>query len=248
MTTTKKIATCRIDTGNGRVTVAAEATETPGLFITPDTQGDSFTSFFSLTHGPSGRRIPTSWNGDDLDHIRAVAKALGETPVDWTGELEAVAAQITEHGEAVQKARKDAKYPIVVAEDVETLGAYPKSEEQATSDAIAKHLTRALQYRTRETWNLTGRDDADGLRIHAEHAAALVSEWALIYALREFAKVDQQVADSIARDIWNAWEDGSTVHEIAWDWAREYGLPVLPDKDEDAETPAVTTITPIEVL
>jgi hypothetical protein len=247
----QQLTTCDIDTGNGRITMYAEATETPGLYVTPDLANGHFVGTFAITHGPSGLRIPVGWDGDDLDQVRAIADALGKTPVDWTADREAVAAQIAEHIDAITAARRDAKYPRVEAEDVRELGAYPLNEEQATADTIAKHLTSGLRYRTRDTWTLIDRDDKDGRAIYMNHAAALVAEWAIVYALREFAKVDQQVADSIARDIWNAWEDGGSVHELAWDWAREYGLPQLPDKDETetpVETLAVVTITPSEVL
>jgi len=30
-------------------------------------------------------------------------------------------------------------------------------------------------------------------------------------------------ADELAKDIWECWDDGGTVHELLWEWADEYG-------------------------
>lgn len=246
---TLTITTIEILTQNGPIAVIAEATDTPGLFVTPDLDGGDFSGTFAITHGPSGLQIPMGWDGEHVDQVRAIARSLGTTPVDWTADRDTVQAQIAEHHALVVAARHDAKYPVLATEETSELGGYPKNEEQATADAIAKHLTVGLQHQTRETWNLVGRRDADGLRIHGLHSAAMVADWALVHVLREFAKVDKQAADAVAREVWEGWEDGSTIHEVSWDWAREYGLPELPEKDEPAaETPAVATLTTSEVL
>ena len=110
-------------------------------------------------------------------------------------------------------------------------GEYPESEEDATAEVIAKHVTRALQYACNETWGLLKCKDDDGRAIYMNHLAAKVANWALVYALREFAKVDRPAADWTARQVWAGWDAGDSIHEFTYEWAREYGLPEVKGED-----------------
>jgi hypothetical protein len=240
--TTVYPATCNVfaraqDGTTTTMTVIAEPSDTPGLMVTPQMYGNRLTGFWQVTHAASGYMIPTGWDGD-IQTARQVADALGATPVDWTADTEAVQAQVVEHADAVNEARRIGQYPGAMVDGewdgkpATGVAPYPGTEAQATADAIARHVTRALQYRCREGWDLIKRDDKDGRAIYDHHMHALVAEWALTLVLREFAKVDQQAADWTARQVWFGWQSGDATHEDVYTWAAEYNLPALPEGDE----------------
>lgn len=226
-------------TGEDRlVVVLAEPTKVPGLVVTPEVAGDRMTGSFMVTHAASGRRLPiTWWPGADIEQARRAADALAGIPVDWTADRESVAKQCAGHMEAIREAIHDAEYapPAADGPDApmgEGPAPYPRTEAQATAEALARHITLQMQYRTRDSWELIRRDDPDGRRIYREHACALVAEWALVSVLRELARVDPMAADHAARTVWLGWESGDTPHEETYDWAREYGLPQFPENEE----------------
>ncbi len=250
-------ATCEVavrdeasDTGWRKVAVVAEPTRTPGLVVTPMLRNGGLSGSWALTHAASGLAIPLGWDADDIDLARRTADALGATPVDWTGDVDSIRMQVAEHQEAVTAARRTAEYPPAVPDRDDAVpgegpAPYPNTEAQATADAIARGLVRSVQHRCAEVWKLIKREDDDGRAIYFQNSAALVAEWGLASVLRAFAKADPQAADHAARQIWLAWEAGDTVHELTYDWAREYGLPevaveVQPgagETDEAAEAP-----------
>lgn len=78
------------------------------------------------------------------------------------------------------------------------------------------------------------RKDDDGRRIYVNNLGALIAGWALVSALRAFAKVDQRAADYAARQIWEGWDAGDSVHEQVGEWAREYGLPEVSRKADES--------------
>lgn len=236
------------------ISVSAEPTDAAGLFITPEVRGGKFSGTFCLTHGPSGLRLPAKLGGgglyghwfapDEIDVARRVAAALATTPVDWTADGDTVARQINEHQEAVRNAVRSGKFPPPGPDDedrapgdAEGPAPYPRTEAQATADAMARHLTRAMQHRSRESFELIGEAKAsnpDGMRRYLDNLHAFIAEWGLVYMLREVAELDQQVADRLARNVFNAWEDGGSVAEFSGEWAAEYGLP----EDDQDDTPA----------
>lgn len=219
------------------VTVMAQPTGTPGLVITPGVCDNGFSGYFILTHAPSGYAVGR--HGDDIYTIQRIADALAELPIDWTADKDTVLAAINEHSEALSKAYTEGRYQQPQADPENDpksseIAPYPRTEAQATADALARHLTRSLQYKCRETWTLIKRRDHDGRQLYLYGTVAKVTEWALVTALRSLAKHDQQLADGIARDVWQGWEDGSTIDENVYEWASEYGIPPLPDERSDA--------------
>lgn len=217
------------------VTVAAQATAAPGLVITPAFSNGKFTGSFTLTHSASGYAVITF--ADDIHVIQRIADQFATLPVDWTADRETVTKAVLANQDAYRGAGRAGLYPKPQEDPDGTpqsseIAPYPRSESEATANALAKHLTRALQYRCRDTWELVRRDDKDGRRIYLTNAAALIAEWGLVVALRGIAKTDPEAADGIARQIWAGWEAGDTTHDDTWAWAREYGIPELPDEDE----------------
>lgn len=236
------------------VSVTAEPTPATGLFIVPEISGGELTGHFTLTHGASGLRMPADLGGggllrgafcpEELNVARRVGKELATTPVDWTLDRDRVVAQVQEHSATVLDAVRRAKLPPAEATDsdgdVETGPApYPRTEAQVTAATLARHLTRGMQYRTAATWKLIGAakpNNKAGMDLYMGNLHALIAEYGLVYLLREIAKLDQDVADKLARDIWNAWEDGGSVHEFTGEWAAYYELPEITD-DGDGPPP-----------
>jgi hypothetical protein len=216
------------------VTVMAETTSVPGLVINPTTSKEGFTGDYTLTHTASGYCLFP--RGMDLWTIRDIATELATVGIDFTASKEAVIEAITANRKAYVAAVNAGRYPAPQSDPDDQpknseIAPYPRSDAQATADAISRHLTRCLQYRTRDTWALVGRDDPEGRRAFRDHAATMIAQWGLVTALREIAQIDPVVADGIARKIYNGWNDGSDTHEDPCAWAREYGLPPLPETD-----------------
>ncbi len=227
------------------VSVTAEPTAATGLFIVPEIVGGEMTGHFTITHAASGLRLPPALGGggllrgafcpEELDVARRVARELSTTPVDWALDRDNVIGQVKEHGAAVIEAVRRGKLPPAEASDSDAEvdnepAPYPRTEAQVTADALARHLTRGMQYRTSAVWRMVGSASAEnkeGMRRYLDALHALLAEYSTVYLLREVAKLDQGVADKLARDVWNAWEDGGSVHEFAGEWAAYYELPEL---------------------
>ena len=81
-TTTFPTVTIHVDTGS-QFEVPAEATEVPGLYVTPDVvlaDPPLFRNGWRLTHGPSGVSMP--YRGPSPAHVRELARALAAV-TDW---------------------------------------------------------------------------------------------------------------------------------------------------------------------
>jgi hypothetical protein len=167
-TTVKVLVGPADDNAAATVTVVADPTDTPGLVITPDLADGRFSGFWALTHVASGYQIPLGDASDDINAARDYAKALGETPVDWTADKDALGEQIKEHSAAMKAAHRAALYPPAEVDGQwdgkpsEGNGAYPGTEAQATADGIARHLTMSLRHDLdMQAGELVKRDDKD---------------------------------------------------------------------------------------
>ncbi len=223
--------------------VTAEPTAATGLFITPEIAGQEMTGRFLLTHGASGYRLPPHLGGggmlsgafapEELHIARRVAQHLADTPIDWTAERETVMAQITTHSAAVTDAVRRGKLPPAETSDGddragEPPAPYPSTEAQATADALARHLTLGLLTRTYAATDLVGEatpTNPDGMRRYYDNLHAMIAEYGLVFVLREVAKLDRDVADKLAREVWAAWDAGDSIGEFVWEWAVAYDLP-----------------------
>lgn len=152
------------DGSQHREPVLAQRTSTPGLVVTPEFIGGSFTGDWVVTHTSSGLRVPVNtWGGLNIDEAERVAQELGKLPIDWTGDKDAVRADLKAQMPAVKEAIHWGQYPPAKPDSdddpkpgADELAPYPRTDEQATADALARHITRGLQYRCKETWKLVG--------------------------------------------------------------------------------------------
>lgn len=98
-----------------------------------------------------------------------------------------------------------------------TIAPYPTRAEDVTADKLAQHIAVAAQRRFRTTM-----DAAD---LDRTVMTLFVQEWGVVFLLREIQeRAGTHVADALARDLWEAWDDGSHLGECIWEWLTEYGI------------------------
>lgn len=94
---------------------------------------------------------------------------------------------------------------------------YPTSAEDVTADKLARHLAVQAQRSYLKTMG-AAEPNRDAM-------ARFVYEWGLVFLLREVQeRAGSHVADTVARGLWEAWEDGSGLGEFLWEWLTEYGI------------------------
>lgn len=80
----------------------------PGLAITPEIVADAdgnilYRGGFLLTHLSTGRRLNGGpWGGSCISCIRAFAKTVVESGIDWTRPRSELAALVAERGDAIK--------------------------------------------------------------------------------------------------------------------------------------------------
>ncbi|GGN39691.1 hypothetical protein FHR83_006663 [Actinoplanes campanulatus] len=94
---------------------------------------------------------------------------------------------------------------------------YPTCADDVTADRLAAALAVSAQRRYVATIDVPELDyTAMNL---------FVKEWGVIYLLREAQeRAGVDFADRLARDLWEAWADGSGLGEFLWEWLTEYGI------------------------
>lgn len=230
-----------------RVQVLAEATDTPGLFLAPNASTGRLSGDWDVLHGPSGLVVPIDWrSGTDINTARRVATELGKLDIDWTQGKDDIVAVFHADPKAIRDAVERGRYPKPDPDaDDDKVGSgpapYPRTEAQATADAIARVIVDYTRRRAAATWDVMNRrtpDDPDGTAIDALNGAAVIHGHGLAAVLRAFHDADPVAADAAARDIWDAWQDGGSVHEWLGVWAQQYGLEPLAEKDKTADDAA----------
>lgn len=107
--------------------------------------------------------------------------------------------------------------------------AEPTSVEDATADRMAAHCVNVGNI-IADQLAAAVRTMTDGgkesYRRVADLTQGMIGRFAIAYLLREIHPAG--LADELARRLYGALEDGATVHELLWDWAREYGIPQDP--------------------
>lgn len=107
--------------------------------------------------------------------------------------------------------------PEPKTDSAKRLAPYPTRAEDVTAEALAKHIAVAAQHRYRIT--------LDAAELDRTEMTLFVQEWGVVYLLREIQeRSGVEVADAVARDLWEAWEDGSGLGEFLWEWLTEYGI------------------------
>lgn len=113
---------------------------------------------------------------------------------------------------------------------------YPRREEHATADAIASHMAvEGLRHAVRSQRLMRATIVSEGTPQHRDavirhlmNINIFTAEYAAVRALRALKEVDSELADGVAREIWETWEAGPEVGEFLWGWVQGYGI----DPDE----------------
>jgi hypothetical protein len=103
------------------------------------------------------------------------------------------------------------------ADATSQLAPWPTSAEDVTADKLARHLAVGAQRTLRTTM--------DAPDVNRDAMARLVYGWGVTFLLRELQeRSGVTIADAVAQDLWEAWEDGSSLGEFLWEWLTEYGI------------------------
>lgn len=100
---------------------------------------------------------------------------------------------------------------------VNKIAPYPATVEDVTADGLARHIAVEAQRSYIKTM--------ESAELDRNAMALFIQEWTvvrLLRALQEHAGTD--VANEVARDIWDAWESGDSLGEFLWEWLTEYGI------------------------
>lgn len=94
---------------------------------------------------------------------------------------------------------------------------YPTAIEDVTADAMARHMAVQAQ---RSYVQFVGSS-----ALSRDAMARFVYEWGVTFLLREFQeRAGITAADAVARDLWDAWNDGDSPGEFLYEWLTEYGI------------------------
>lgn len=223
-------------------TVIAQPTDTPGIVVTPALTHYGLTGHWNLTHAASGMVIPIEGYeiGVDMHTAVRVGDALGQVPIDWTLDRDAL-KQAYDNDEIKAKVRqvvRGALYPPADPDaGVAGPGEYPKTSDQVTADAMAASYVQTALETYAIHWELlrASHTDKPAMAVYVSSVAAMLAEYGIAHLLREFAKADQQAADHAARELWEAFDAGDSIGEFLSQWGREYGVPTPTEEEVTAE-------------
>lgn len=221
--------------GYDKVSVVAEATDTPGLVVTPTVDRGGFAGGFRLTHADSGLSIPIDMFGADVDAARRIAAELGKLGIDWTQPPERITAALAERKTDVRAALSRGRWTYEedsAGDDADReehkVGEYPRTITDATAANTVASLIRDALQRTTDGWDLIryDRENTAARDRHLDNMGVMLADYGLVAALQVLMQIDPVAADGIARDIWNAYDAGDSIHEELATWGEKYGIPV----------------------
>lgn len=121
----------------------------------------------------------------------------------------------------------------------DTFAPYPRDEDDVTAATLARHMAVAAQVAHSQIFpSMYARDAAEGpgradkdsptakltAEVHHLTLVNAINEYAIVHLLRALVEHAPQQADAVAKDLWNAWEDGGATGEWLWEWLTEYGI------------------------
>lgn len=98
---------------------------------------------------------------------------------------------------------------------IDDLVPYPRSVEDVTADAMARHFTAFAQLHWRIAMDHPDRDKS------RESISMFTNCYGIAYLLREQPARD---GDRVARKLWETWNSGQCVGTDLWEWMAEYGI------------------------
>lgn len=104
------------------------------------------------------------------------------------------------------------------------LAPYPRTVEEATAEAMARHLAVSAQYRMTASDRLVDCHTPEQKARYLDSVGLMLAEHSLVKTLRALIKHAPDHADEVARRVWTAWEDGAAIAEDLRAWLTEYGI------------------------
>lgn len=94
----------------------------------------------------------------------------------------------------------------------------PRNKQEATAEALARQYTAYAQLHFRLGIDLADRDKA------SQSISKFTSFYAIAFLLRELEAAGVRVADRVAGDLWEAWQNPHVTGPDVWNWLEEYGI------------------------
>lgn len=101
---------------------------------------------------------------------------------------------------------------------------YPRSEDEVTADALARHVAVSAQRRRVIIDRLMVDTSPDAGARRMDQIGVLINEYGVVKLLRALVEHAPEEADGYAKRLWGAWHDGASVDEGLWEWLTEYGI------------------------
>ncbi|MER6942535.1 hypothetical protein ABT294_00805 [Nonomuraea sp. NPDC000554] len=106
---------------------------------------------------------------------------------------------------------------------LDQIAPYPKSEEEATAEAMAKHYAAFVQMHYHRAMNLLHhKEQPEKYRLSLNQ---VTQGYGVLYLLRELEeRAGTKQADEVARLLWQEWDSGAGIGYDLWAWLKEYGI------------------------
>src|SRR5690242_7382838 len=101
---------------------------------------------------------------------------------------------------------------------------YPRTVDEATAEAMARHLAVTAQYRMAASDRLVDCHTPEQKARYLDSVGLMIAEHSLVKMLRALMEHAPDHADEVARRVWTGWEDGAVIAEDLHSWLTEYGI------------------------
>jgi hypothetical protein len=100
---------------------------------------------------------------------------------------------------------------------LDELAPYPKTNQEATAEALIKYLAVHAYATSVTTTSPPGGASKEAMRIWWLEMSAVTAEYAVLALLEFLQDFHRDVADDAAREVWSMWEAGEMGGDI-WSW------------------------------
>ncbi|MGI5414265.1 hypothetical protein [Actinomadura luteofluorescens] len=101
---------------------------------------------------------------------------------------------------------------------------YPRTVDEATAEAMVRHLAVTARYRMTASDRLVDCRTAEERTRYLDSVGLMIAEHSLAKTLRALIAHAPDHADEVARRVWTAWEDGAVIVEDLHSWLIGYGI------------------------
>jgi hypothetical protein len=96
---------------------------------------------------------------------------------------------------------------------------------EVTADNLARNMAVFAQSQITAVDLLSVDHTEEGKRQYRDRVSILMQTFGVAFLLRALGEeTSQGMADEVAGNLWECWQDGVSVHELLWEWLTEYGI------------------------